>query len=199
MATDDLGRHLASTVLAGDSGRDSYGVVRILSSSAGTPGQEREYEVGDEALVEGGLAEWVVAPVHYPSAGRRFDTNAEREPTPLDGVEAYPPAEPTTAARRAKARDTGSVAAHVADGLDAKLASRRVEVARGLGDSGGDAKQQAGLGSLGARSGPAAARSDLAADKQLAAAATGEGVNPDGPDDAAKARARTPQGLADRK
>jgi hypothetical protein len=168
MPSDDLGRHLASTVLAEDLGRDSYGVTRILASSAGTPGEEREYEPGDEALVEAGLAEWVVAPVHHPSAGRRLDTDAEREPTPLGGIEAYPPAEPTSWQRRAEARDKGSVGAHADEGLAEKLAARRFEVARDL-RAGDDAEAQAELGSLGARSGPVTKPSELAADKALAA------------------------------
>jgi len=172
MTNDDLGRHPASTVLA-ESGPDqhTYGVTRVLSSQAGSPGEEREYEVGDEALVEAGLAEWVVAPVFEPAAGRRHD-DASREPTPLGGIEAFPVAEPTTPARRAEARPKRVADAHVDEGLGEKLAAKRRDVARGLsdGDEGDDAKTQAGLGSLGARSGPVTARSDLAADKQLAAA-----------------------------
>src|SRR5690349_13498063 len=132
-----------------DGGRDSFGVVRILSARAGQPGEEREYEAGDEALVENGLAEWVIAPVHLPSAGRRADHDAEREPTPLGGVEAYPPAEPTSSARRAEAREKGFVEAHVADGLGEKLARRRLEVARDLAaEDDGDVKVQAELGGL---------------------------------------------------
>lgn len=171
MAIEELTQKSAGEVLR-DTDRDSVGVLRVLSSQAGRPGEEREYELGDEALVEAGLAEWVVAPVYLPSAGRRLDTDAEREPTPLDGVEAYPPAEPTSAARRAEARERGFVAAHIAEGVGEKLAARRLEVARGLSGAGGDAKTQAELGSLGARSGPVTARSDLAADKRLAEAAT---------------------------
>lgn len=170
---------------------DSFGVVRILNSSAGSPGEERAYETGDEALVEGGLAEWVVAPVHKPSAGRRLDHDAEREPTPLGRAEAYPLAGPTTAVRRAEARDRGVVDAHVDKGLGEKLAARRAEVAGDRGDD-DDVRTQASLGGLGARSGPVTARSDLAADKQLAAATTT--TDPDEKDDAAKARARTAPG-----
>jgi hypothetical protein len=120
-----------------DGGRDSFGVVRILSADAGQPGEEREYEVGDEALVEYGLAEWVIAPVHLPSAGRRLDHDAEREPTPLGGVEAYPPAGPTSAARRTEAREKGYVEAHIHEGLGEKLARRRTEVARSLAERDG--------------------------------------------------------------
>jgi hypothetical protein len=170
MATADLGRHLASTVLAQESDRDSFGVLRVLSSDAGTPGEEREYKPGDEALVEAGLAEWVVAPVHHPSAGRRLDHDAEREATPLGGVETYPPAEPTTHARRAESREAGFVEAHTAEGFGEELAAKRVEVARAQRATGeGDVEEQAALGGLGARSGPVTAQSDLAADKALGA------------------------------
>jgi hypothetical protein len=163
----------------------SVGVTRVLSSSAGTPGEERKYEVGDEALVEAGLAEWVVAPVHEPAAGRRLDHDAEREPTPRGGVVGYPPAEPTTGARRLEARETGSVEAHRHDGLAEQLAAKRFELARDdLGDE-GDTKEQAALGGLGARSGPVTKPSDLTADKQLAEAAKG---------DAGDAKSRTPGG-----
>jgi hypothetical protein len=155
-----------------DTDRDSYGVVRILADSAGTPGEEREYKTGDEALVEHGAAEWVVAPVHLPSAGRRLDADAEREPMPRSGVEAYPPAEPTTAARRAEARREGFVKAHVDEGVGEKLAARRAEVGRDMADR-GDADRQAALGSLGARSGPVTAVSDLPADKMIAEASAG--------------------------
>lgn len=191
MANDDvaaLTQKRATDVLR-DTDRDSVGVVRVLSQDAGTPGEEREYKAGDEALVEGGLAEWVVAPVHLPSAGRRLDHDAGREPTPLDGVEAYPPAEPTSGARRAEARERGFVQAHVAEGVGEKLAAQRVKVARGSSDDGGDAKTQAALGGLGARSGPVTARSDLAADRQLAEAASAP-VDPAERDDPAKARSR---------
>lgn len=177
MATsDELTQRRASSVLR-DTDRDSVGVLRVLSADAGSPGEEREYEAGDEALVEAGLAEWVVAPVHLPSAGRRLDHDAQREPTPRGGIEAYPPAEPTTAARRAEAREKGFVKAHADEGVGEKLALKRRDVARGLGDGGDgeDAKVQAGLGGLGARSGPVTARSDLAADRQLAEAASTAG------------------------
>lgn len=167
-----------------DTDRTSFGVLRVLSEQAGSPGEEREYEPGDEALVEAKLAEWVVAPVHLPAAGRRFNHDGQREPAPLGGIEAYPPAEPTTSARRTEARQKGYVDAHVDEGLGERLAAKRREVARGLADGpeGEDAKTQAGLGSLSARSGPVTARSDLAADKQLAAANEGD-------TDAARARA----------
>jgi hypothetical protein len=175
---------------------DSYGVVRILNSSAGSPGDERAYEVGDEALVEHGLAEWVVAPVHNPSAGRRLDHDAAREPTPLGGVEAYPPAEPTTSARRVEARQEGFVDAHVHEGLGEKLAARRVEVARDLAEGDGEGvRAQLALGSLSARSGPVTARSDLAADVALAeasAAAADEDGEPAGQPAAQPARSPSP-------
>jgi hypothetical protein len=155
-----------------DTDRDSVGVVRVLSDDAGTPGQEREYQAGDEALVEAGQAEWVVAPVHLPSAGRRLDFDAEREATPDDGVETYPPAEPTTGARRSAARAEGVVEAHSDEGLGEKMAKARATTRRRTADRGGDAETQARLGGLGARSGPVTAQSDLPADRQLAEAAT---------------------------
>ncbi len=141
----------------------SLGVTRVLAESAGTPGEERAYQLGDEALVEQGVAEWVVAPVHTPAAGRRYDTDAERETTPRDGVEAYPPAEPTTGARRSEARIEGVVVASIDEGVGQKLASARVEAARNVGD--GDAKTQAQLGGRGVRGGPVTATSDLPVDQ----------------------------------
>jgi hypothetical protein len=63
--------------------RVSYGVTRVFKDvkepDETLPDQprdfvEREYEVGDEALVEAGEAEWVVAPVHSEEAGRRLDS-----------------------------------------------------------------------------------------------------------------------------
>jgi hypothetical protein len=162
---DALTQRRASDVLR-DTDRTSVGVVRILADSAGTPGEEREYRTGDEALVEVGQAEWVVAPVHSPAAGRRLDGDAEREPYPADGVEAYPPAEPTTAARRTQARQQGYVDAHSDTGVGEKLAAARADAARaGAGD--GDAKLQASLGGRGARSGPVTAASDLPADQPV--------------------------------
>jgi hypothetical protein len=152
----------ASDVLA-SSERDSVGVVRILSDDAGTPGAEREYKSGDEVLVERGQAEWVVAPVHLPSAGRRLDGRAEVEATPDDGVEVYPPAEPTSAARRTEARREGIVDAHTAEGLSADLAEARVGTAR----DDGDAKLQGQLGGRGVRSGPVTSGSDLPADQPV--------------------------------
>src|SRR5437870_4485085 len=95
MVNEELTQRRATDVLR-DTDRDSVGVLRVLSAQAGTPGEEREYGPGDEALVEAGLAEWVVAPVHLPSAGRRLNHDGEREPAPLGGIEAYPPAEPTS-------------------------------------------------------------------------------------------------------
>lgn len=154
-----------------EGGRDSYGVVRILAASAGKPGDEREYKSGDEVLVEHGMAEWVIAPVHLPSAGRRLDGDAEREQTPQSGVEVFPPAEPTTAARRAEARQVGHVAAHADEGLAGKLASARLDAVRDLAGR-GDAARQAELGGMGARSGPITSLSDLPADKALAAASS---------------------------
>lgn len=171
MSIEELTHKPASEVLR-DTDRNSAGVVRILADSAGTPGEEREYEPGDEALVEAGLAVWVVAPVHLPAAGRRLDTDAEREPAPLDGVEAYPPAEPTTVARRSKARAEGVVDAQVDEGAGEKLAARRREVARGVAGTEGDASLQAELGGRAARSGPVTARSDLAADQPTEAERT---------------------------
>lgn len=167
MANDDnLHLKSAQQVLA-ETDRDSYGVVRVLSDSAGTPGEEREYEPGDEALVDSGRAEWVIAPVHLPSAGRRLDSTpgaAEKEPTPLDGVEVYPPAEPTTPQRRSEARKEGYVEAHSDEGVAEKVASKRAEIARentGGGTDKGDAKLQASLGGLSARSGPVSVPNDL--------------------------------------
>jgi hypothetical protein len=158
--TQELTLKRATDVIR-DSDRDSVGVVRILSGSAGTPGEEREYQAGDEALVEAGQAEWVVAPVHSPAAGRRLDTDAEREQTPRDGIEVYPPAEPTTASRRSQARVEGYVDAHSDTGVGEKLAAARAETARNATASDGDAKTQAALGGLSARSGPVTAPGDL--------------------------------------
>lgn len=169
MATDNDNLHLkrAQQVLA-ETDRDSYGVVRILADSAGTPGEEREYEPGDEALVEAGRAEWVTAPVHLPSSGRRLDHDAEREQTPQDGAEVYPPAEPTTPARRSEARLEGYVDAHSGEGLGETLAAKRAEIARdntGPGGDRGDAKTQAALGGMSARSGPITVPNDLTPDR----------------------------------
>lgn len=169
MATDEADRlatRPASEVLR-DTDRVSVGVVRILSDDAGAPGAEREYEAGDEALVEAGRAEWVVAPVHSPEAGRRLDGagSAEREATPRAGIEVYPPAEPTVGSRRAEARTAGFVAAHTDDGVGERLAAKRAELARGnRADGDGDVELQASLGGRGARSGPVTAASDLPAD-----------------------------------
>lgn len=172
MANDDINaltQRPASEVLR-DTDRNSVGVVRILSDSAGTPGEEREYQTGDEALVEAGRAEWVVAPVHSPASGRRLDIDAEREQTPAGGVEVYPPAEPTTPQRRSEARKEGSVEAYTDEGVGEKIAAKRAEVARDSGDTadGDDVKRQAALGGRQARSGPVTAQSDLAADQPLA-------------------------------
>lgn len=169
MATDnitELTQKPASEVLR-DSDRTSVGVVRILSDSAGTPGEEREFETGDEALVEAGQAEWVVAPVHSPESGRRLDTDAEREQTPRDGIEVYPPAEPTTAQRRSEARLEGYVDAHTDEGVGEKLAAKRAEANRqaSRSDDEGDAKLQASLGGMAARTGPLTTANDLTADK----------------------------------
>jgi hypothetical protein len=179
---DVLAQRRASDVLR-DSDRTSVGLVRILSEQAGTAGEVREYEDGDEALVEAGQAVWVVAPVHSPAAGRRLDATpgaAEREALPRDGIEAYPPADGSVA-REDKARADGYVEAHSSEGLGEKIAARRVEVAKSQRSSGeGDAKTQAHLGGMGARSGPVSAQSDLPADKQLAelAQASSEGDRP---------------------
>lgn len=162
--TEELTQKRATDVLR-DSDRDSVGVVRILADAAGTPGEEREYQTGDEALVEAGRAEWVVAPVFLPSAGRRLDTVTDREAVPADGAEAYPPAEPTTSARRSQARREGAVDAHSDEGLSERLAKARAEVAREAASQGGDARRQAELGGFAARSGPVTAQSDLPADQ----------------------------------
>lgn len=167
---DLLVQRRAADVLV-ESDRQSVGLVRILSEAAGTPGEVREYEDGDEALVEAGQADWVVAPVHSPAAGRRLDTDQEREALPRDGVEAFPPADGSVE-RTEKARAEGYVEAHSADGLAEKLAAKRAETARSGAASDGDAKLQAHLGGLSARSGPVTAQSDLPADKQLAEAAS---------------------------
>jgi hypothetical protein len=175
MPYEDMAQHRPADILR-DTDRDSFGVVRVLASPAGTPGEEREYESGDEALVEAGLAEWVVAPVHAPSAGRRLDGDAECEPNPIGGIEAFPVAGPTDPGRRAQARADGFAKAHIDEGLGGKLAARRAEVARDLaGAEAGDAELQASLGSLGARSGPVTKPSELPADKALSAAATATG------------------------
>lgn len=179
-----------------DTDRTSVGVVRILSNSAGTPGEEREYQTGDEALVETGQAEWVVAPVHSPAAGRRLDADAEREQTPRDGIEVYPPAEPTTSARRSEARLEGFVDAHSDEGVGEKLAGARVEAARTANSPDGDAKTQAALGGLSARSGPVTASSDLspqAPDGSVAGGATADDTRPDAgdPQPAKKATGKT--------
>jgi hypothetical protein len=137
MSVDDVIRH-AERSLHGTDGV-SAGVVRILSKDAGKPGEEREYKTGDEALVESGQAEWVVAPIHYPGAGRR----------------------------RVKARLDGVVAAASEKGLGAKLAEARAESERKNAGRGGDAKLQAKLGGRGARSGPVTAQSDLPADQPV--------------------------------
>jgi hypothetical protein len=167
MSVDDVIRH-AERSLHGTDGV-SAGVVRILSKDAGKPGEEREYKTGDEALVESGQAEWVVAPIHYPGAGRRLSGQggSEHEAVPADGVETYPPAEPTSADRRVKARLDGVVAAASEKGLGAKLAEARAESERKNAGRGGDAKLQAKLGGRGARSGPVTAQSDLPADQPV--------------------------------
>lgn len=149
------------------SGLDSYGVTRVLSDAAGKPGEERPYEPGDEALVEAGRAEWVVAPVHTPAAGRRLDHDAEREAMPMDGVEVYPPAEPTSSDRRVESRVVGHVEANSDSGVGENLAAERARWARedsGAGEK-GDAALQAELGGHAARSGPVTAKSDLPSDK----------------------------------
>lgn len=168
MAHDDEGLHLKSPQeILRDTDRDSYGVVRITSGAAGTVGEEREYEAGDEALVEAGQAEWVVAPVHLPSAGRRLDAGrADEEARPLGGVEVYPPAEPTSSARRSQARTEGFVEAHSDEGLAERLAAKRSEVARGVRATGEeDVRTQAAVGGLGARTGGGVTAADLVGDE----------------------------------
>jgi hypothetical protein len=115
--------------------------------------------------------------VHAPEAGRRLDHDAEREQTPLGGIEVFPPAEPTTGGRRQAAREQGYVDAHSDDGLGERLAARRVQAIRDLadGEAGDDVRSQAELGGLGARSGPVTKPSELAADKALAAGAATTG------------------------
>lgn len=142
----------------------SLGVTRVLASAAGSPGEERPYQTGDEVLVEQGVAEWVVAPVHTPAAGRRLDTDAEREPVPQAGVEAYPPAEPTTGVRRSQARAEGTVPAQADQGVAEQLAKARVQAAQQV-VAGSDAQTQAQLGTRGARSGPVSSASELPADQ----------------------------------
>lgn len=161
---DALTQKRATDVLR-DSDRDSVGVVRVLSKNAGSPGEEREYEAGDEALVETGQAEWVLAPVHLPSAGRRLDHDAERGALPREGIEVYPPAEPTSGARRVAARLKGWVDAHSDDSVADKISKGRVDAERSLAQrDDSDAKLQAELGGNAARSGPATAYSDLPSD-----------------------------------
>lgn len=150
----------ASDVTRQDPEAGSIGVTRLLTGK--DAGTERDYKAGDEALVEAGTAEWVVAPVHTPSVGRRLDTDAEREATPADGVEAFPAAEPTTRERRAEARVEGVVDAASDKGIGAKLAGARAEQV--VASSDGDAKLQAQLGSRGARSGPAGTSAEVVAD-----------------------------------
>jgi hypothetical protein len=162
---EELTQRPAAEVLR-DTDRTSVGVVRILSSAAGKPGEEREYKTGDEALVEGGQAEWVVAPVHSPASGRRMDADAERGATPLGGAEVYPPAEPTTSGRRSAARADGYVDAHTDDKAAGTIAAKRSEVASSTDAE--SVKTDAALGGLGARSGPVTAQSDLPADKARA-------------------------------
>lgn len=166
---DRLATRPASEVLR-DTDRVSVGVTRILSDDAGTPGQEREYAAGDEALVESGRAEWVVAPVHSPEAGRRMDGagQSEREATPRGGIEVYPPAEPTVGARRAESRIEGFVEAHTDAGVAERLAADRARIARGdVADGGSDVELQSSLGGRGARSGPVTSSSDLSADQPV--------------------------------
>jgi hypothetical protein len=93
MSIEELTHKPAAEVLR-DSNRVSVGVVRILSADAGKPGSEREYRSGDEALVEAGKAEWVVAPVHSVAAGKRLDGDAERDvdPPPAESAPASPAA-----------------------------------------------------------------------------------------------------------
>lgn len=185
---DDLNLRGAGEVLR-DTDRDSYGVIQLTGADTGRgePGEEIEYEPGDEALVDAGLAAWVVAPVHLPSAGRRLDAKpggAEESAAPLGGVEVFPPAEPTTPARRSGARVEGYAEAHTDDGLGERMASRRAEVARGVGSpEADDVKAQAALGGLGARTGGGITAADLVGE-DVAGTAT---VGPDQPPPARKA------------
>lgn len=157
-------RH-AQDVIRQDPGVTSLGVTRLLTGRGA--GDERAYKAGDEALVESGQAEWVVAPVHTPAAGRRLDADAERETAPLDGVETYPPAEPTVGSRRSAARKEGSVKAESDTGLGENLVKARAEAARGQAAVKGDAKLQASLGGRSARSGPVTSASELPADQPV--------------------------------
>lgn len=177
MPYEDMAQHRPTDLLR-DTDRDYFGVLRVLNSVAGTPGEEREYEAGDEALVEQGLAEWVVAPVFAPSAGRQLDGvgSAARAANPLGGVEVFPVAGPTNPARRSQARTQGFVEAHMDEGAEEKLAAKRSSLARDLASDGrDDVTLQAELGGLGARSGPASARSELPADQVRAAASAAAG------------------------
>ena len=159
-------------ILATTPGLHSAGITRVLNGAAGTPGEERLYQEGDEALVEQGYAEWVVAPVFTPEAGRRLDGafSAEKTATPSGGVEAFPPAISYVPGREAKARADGYVEAFTTDEpVEAKLAVSRSKAAKDA--AGGDDKASLATASLGARSGPVTAHSELPADVQAAQAA----------------------------
>lgn len=171
MADENLHLKTATEILR-TTDRDSYGVMRLtaVDTGRGELGAEVEYEPGDEALVEAGKATWVVAPVHLPSAGRRLDSTpgaAEKEATPLGGIEVFPPAEPTTPARRSEARFKGYVDAHTDEGLGEKLAAKRAEAARSTatGSDADDVKAQAAAGGLGARTGGGITAADLGVDE----------------------------------
>lgn len=71
------------------------GVVRIVES-----GEEREYKLGDEDLVEDGKAVWVVAPVFTEEDGRRMDNRPSTIPAKLDKPE--PPPAKAPAAKKAE-------------------------------------------------------------------------------------------------
>jgi hypothetical protein len=148
------------------------GVVRVLSEAAGKPGDERDYEVGDDALIENGMAEWVVAPSNFVEDGLRLDSNSgRRAASPLGGVEAFPVASSTDGdnSRDVHARRHGSAPAHDAGSHDRDMAAAHAKAAELVAED-SDAERQASLGSLGARSGPVTARSDLPADKAIAEA-----------------------------
>lgn len=164
MANDEAGRlqvQRPTDVIHGDDDREYAGVTRVLTGT--DAGSEREYEPGDEALVEAGQAEWVVAPVFHPGAGRRLDGrpgSAEQSAAPRGGVEAYPPAEPTYPDRRTEARVEGVVDASTDSDVEGTISGKRAEAAKADEGRGSDAAEQAKLGGAGARSGPVTSEAD---------------------------------------
>lgn len=73
--------------------RVSFGSTRLAD------GTVRDYEPGDEELVEAGLAVWVSAPVHTPAAGRRLDGIQGRAEVPVEEP-AEAVEEPASSSRR---------------------------------------------------------------------------------------------------